>query len=288
MKRLSLAALLGLVAACAGPQKPTFETHQVRADHVEIKDQNFTTFTPMAVVPLENAAPVHLVDGTYEVQVRGQKIGSGKVPLDLTVQPGESVKFVTDAVPYAPEDKTGEVLEIEGSLPIVVRGEMHADNGDIYEFSRAGNVRTPRVPTVKVWHIEVTTYPDEDRLAVLFFVRVVNKNPFDIQLEELSYNLEVGGKTLVTDGVAGTKEVIGAATGGQIELPVDITKQNFGDVKKLMRNWNSLPYRIQGDVRLGVGRMAVSLQGQLGDEGDRFEEGEEKEQKGEPADLDDE
>jgi LEA14-like dessication related protein len=276
MKRAPLAALV-LLAACAGQQKTGPDVVQVRPEYVEIKDQGFTTFTPMAVIPLENAAPVQVTDATYEIIVKGEKVGGGTVQLGRTVQPGEKLEVVADPMPYATGDKMGDVLEINGSLPLLMRGEIHA-GGTSYAFSKAGNVRTPRIPTVKIWHIEVTTYAEEERLAVLFFVRVVNKNPFDLQLEELSYDLTVGGKKLVTGAVAGTKEVIGAATGGQIELPLDITKQNFGDVKKYLRTWTSLPYKLDGEVHLGVGRMPVALSGELGDEGDRFDESESKEQ----------
>lgn len=276
MKRLSLAAAAGLLAACAGGQKTGPTVVQVRPDRVEIKEQGFTSFTPMAVIPLDDQAPVQVSHATWQILVGDDEVGSGTTQLGRTVQPGEKLEVVADAVPYAIGEKIGEILEMNSSMPILMRGEIHA--GDrVFEYSKGGNVRTPRIPSVKVWHIEVTNYSDEDRLAVLFFVRVVNKNPFDIQLEELSYDIDVGGHTIVTQGIAGTKEVIGAATGGQIELPIDLTKQNFPDVKKYLRTWNSLPYTIEGEVRLGVGRMPVSLSGELGDEGDRFEESEEQE-----------
>lgn len=277
MNRALPVAALALLVSCAGAQKTGPTVHKVRPHKVEIQDQDFTTFTPMAVLPLANDAPLKLVDATYEILVAGNKVASGKVALDTVLEPGERLELVAEPVPYADGDRMAEVLEMEGSLPILMKGEVRSAAGEIYEFSKAGNVRTPRIPSIKVWHIEVSTYPDEDRLSVLFFVRVVNKNPFDIQLDELIYDLAVGGKTLISQGTAGTKEVIGAATGGQIELPVDLTKQNFGDVKKYLRSWSSLGYRIDGELRLGVGRMPVALTGELGDEGDRFEETEEQE-----------
>lgn len=263
-----LAAALAstLLGACAGgPPAPTAPVaSRAEVNKLEIKDQSFTEFTAVAFVSVPaGEQPIQAGKATFELLVNGEPRGSGTVPLNVQVPAGGGVVEVPARATYAEGDKLSEVMQREEPLPILLRGSVETSDGHVYEFSRSGRVRTPRVPDVKVWHVEAGAYPSEEKIGLVFFVQLENRNPFELQLEQMDYDLVINGKKMVAEGKAGRKERVPAASTAQLEIPLQLNKKNFPDVAKHIKSGSGLQYQIDGTIRLAVGQIPVELTGPI-------------------------
>jgi LEA14-like dessication related protein len=176
---------------------------------------------------------------------------------------GGGIVEVPATAAYGKGDKLAQVLESQAPVAIVMRGTVRTSDGGEWSFQRAGRVRAPRVPDVKVWHVEAGAFPQENRVGLVFFVQVENRNPFEIQLEQMTYDLSINGRKLVDQGTAGRKERVPPGSMAQLEIPLDLHEQNFPDVKAAIQRGGGLDYVIDGLVRLGVGRIPVELEGPI-------------------------
>lgn len=266
--RLPLALATALVgAACSGaptvPDRPPVSRADV--NKLEVTDQTFTEFTAVAhvhVVPAAGQA-IQATRATWELRIDGEDRGSGSLPLDVEIPAGGGVVQVPVRTTYAEGEKLASVLEREEALPLLFRGSIETGDGHVYEFSQAGRVRSPRVPDVKVWHVEAGAFHREQEIDLVFFVRLENRNPFDIQLEHLTYDLAVNGKKLIVSGTAGKAERIPAASMADLEIPVTLGARDFPDIGKYIKGGSSLRYDIDGMVRLGIGRIPFELNGPI-------------------------
>lgn len=266
--RLPLALATALAgAACSSaqtvPDRPPVTRAEV--DKLEVKDQNFTEFTAVAhvhIVPSAGQA-VRAERATWELRLDGDERGSGTLPLDVEIPPGGAVIEVPVRTTYAEGEKLSSILEREEALPLLFRGSVVTSDGHVYEFSQAGRVRSPRIPEVKVWHVEAGAFPREQEIGLVFFVRLENRNPFEIQLEQLTYDLTVNGKKLIEDGTAGRAEKIPPASMADLEIPVTVGRADLPDIARYIKTGTGLTYDIDGTVRLGVGRIPFELNGPI-------------------------
>ncbi|WP_373048893.1 LEA type 2 family protein [Vulgatibacter sp.] len=259
-----LAAAL-LVTACSSapevPDRPPVQ--QAEVSRVEIRDQSFTGFTAVSHVQIDTQQAVQATQARYELVVDGEPAGSGTLPLSQAIPAGGGMVEVPVTASYGKGEKLAQVLESQQPLAIVMKGAVETSDGTWWEFQRAARVRAPRVPEVKVWHVEAGAFPDENRVGLVFFVRVENRNPFDIQIEQMTYDLSINGKRMIEEGTAGRKEKVPAASVAQLEIPLDLSEQNFPDVKNAIRRGGGLDYTLDGIVRLAIGRIPVELSGPI-------------------------
>lgn len=261
---LALSALL-LASACSStpdlPDRPPVQKAEV--PRIEVKDQSFTAFTAVSHVEILPRQDVRATAATWELQIDGTPAGSGTVPLDQAIGPEGGIVQVPATSAYGDGEKLAQMLQSQAPLSIVMRGFVQTSDGTQWEFTKAGRVRAPRVPEVKVWHVEAGAFPQENRVGLVFFVRVENRNPFDIQLEQMTYDLSINGKKLIAEGTAGRKEKVPAASVAQLEIPLTLSERNFPEVKNAIHKKAALDYVIDGVVRLGVGRIPVELTGPI-------------------------
>lgn len=258
-----LAVVLG--AGCAGaPVAKEPVSAKTDVPKIETTDQSFTAFTAVAHVriPAPGRA-VHATRATYELLVgeERQSLASGSMELAVDVPAEGGLVPVAVPSPYAPEDGLGEVLEREAPLPFILRGSVATDDDRVWEFSRAGMVRTPRVPLAKVWHVEASAQDKE--ISLVFFVRVENQNPFDLALEGLTFDLSVDGKELIKQGKAGRKQVIPPSSTAQLEIPYVLGEKNFPAIAQVIRSKRRMEYYIDGVIRLGIGHIPIELTGPI-------------------------
>lgn len=266
MSGLLVGALLGTGCSSA-PVVPDEErqrpTQQAEVLRIEVRDQSFTRFTAVAQVEIVPPREVRATEARYELLVDGEPRESGTVALSQAIPATGGVVEVPVTAPYATGEALAALLENPAPLPILMRGSVLTDDGTEWRFSRAGRVRTPRVPEVDVWHVEAATYPDESKIGLVFYVRVENRNPFDIQVEELVFDLAVDGKRLVEQGRAGRKARVPPASAAELEIPVDLQADNFPGIASVIRTRRDLAYEIEGLVRLDVGRIPIHLEGPI-------------------------
>lgn len=261
----SLVAAALIAAGCSStpdmPDRPPVQKAEVH--RIEVKDQDFTQFTAVSHVEIMPQQTVRATGATWELLINGEPAGSGTVPLDKEIDAGGGVVEIPATAPYAKGEKLAEVLASETPLSIIMRGHVDTSDGTRWEYTKAGRVRAPRVPEVKVWHVEAGAFPQDNQVGLRFFVHVENRNPFDIQLEQMTYDLSINGKKVINQGTAGRKEKVPAASRAQLEIPLTLSERNFPEVKNAIRGSAGLDYAIDGVVRLGIGRIPVELTGPI-------------------------
>jgi len=264
--RLAFVLAAALIAAgCSGaqqvPDKPP--VREAAVSRIDVRDQSFTQFTAVALVEIESPTALQAREARYELTVGGEPADAGTIRLDREIPPGGGTVEVPVTAAYARGEKLAEVLENAAPIPIVMRGAVVTSDGTEWTFQRAGQVRAPRVPEVKVWHVEAGAFPEENRVGLVFYVRVENRNPFEVQLEQMTYDLVINGKRMIEQGIAGRKERLPPASVAQLEIPIELDETNFPEVKNAIRRGGGLDYLIDGIVRLGVGRIPVELSGPI-------------------------
>ncbi|AKU89756.1 hypothetical protein AKJ08_0143 [Vulgatibacter incomptus] len=229
---------------------------------IEVTDQSFTTFTSTATLKLDPAQAHPAREARYELFVGdGRKLlAAGKVSLGADVAAGGTVEIAATA-PYADEDDLGDVMEREAPLPYVFKGTVTTDDGHIFEFQRAAMVRAPRVPNASVWHVE-TSIQDKE-VSLVFFLRVENMNPFELQLNGLAFDLAINGTKLVEKGTAGRKQRVPPSATANLEIPFTLSKENFPQVEQIIRSRARMQYLIDGQIQLSIGHIPVELAGPI-------------------------
>jgi LEA14-like dessication related protein len=258
--RITLAAAALTLAACSGARPVPTKSAKAEVERLEIRDQTFTEFTA--------AAHVRLPAGAKPVRASWQLMG-GDQPTQLAAStqdlagasPKDGILVVAGTAPYAEADSLAELLERTTPLPVLMRGTIETSDGTTWDFSRAAMVRTPRTPEVSVWHVEAGSIPSEKRIGLVFFVRVENRNPFDIQLEHLVYDLSVNEVKLVEQGAAGNKKRVPPASTAEFEIPMTLDTENFPQVGDYLKPGRTLEYELDGELRLSIGHVPVQLSG---------------------------
>lgn len=254
-------ALLPAMAACASaPVKQEARTAEV--DVIDIRAQSFFDFT--AAARLRMAEGVKPVRATWEILSGDplEALGAGELALDEGATQG-GVLEVSGKVPYGDMERLGELMERAAPLSIVMRGTVEGSDGSLWEYSRGGLVRVPRSPQIKVYHVEAASIPTEKRIALVFYVRVENHNPFEIQLERMTYDLFVNDQRLIEQGIAGSKRRVPNASSAEMEIHVSLDEVTFPEVERYLRPGRDLRYLIEGMVELGVGRIPIELSGPI-------------------------
>ena len=150
-----------------------------------------------------------------------------------------------------------------GSLLAALRGQLHIRQGETVhtlDFARSREVRTPRIPTVKMQELDGARYSG-DEVNIIYYLGVANPNPFLLRFEELSYKVEVNGKQ-IAEGARRGESVDPAAT-GIFEVQVSVSKDTVGpDVKKLIAT-GSVPYVVTGELKGDLFSVPYRLEGSV-------------------------
>jgi hypothetical protein len=245
------------LAACASAPEIKVEKSEAEVHRIDTSKQSFLDFTPAVALELFNEAPVNVKEVYWEVVRADKVLKSGTTPVNKTIAKGEMIELTADAVPYTNDPEgLAEILENEGALDILFRGQVRDATGTrLWDFTRFSRVRSPRVPKVKVWHIEGVGYPSEERIRLVFLLRVQNDNSFDLNINQLTYNLAVNGAP-IEEGVTGKNEKVIASTAAQLEVEVNVLKETImGKVP--------LSYALEGELTMPVGRVPVELEGPI-------------------------
>jgi|GEM_PF-2339636 len=261
---LGPAAILAIAAACASTPDapPAPDVAKAEVYRIEIRDQDFTEFSAFAHVQL----PPGVTPTAARWEILGGSpltpLASGETAIGADQLSSDGVVLVGGKAPYtANPEALAELLASEATLPVVVRGYLVAGNVH-YEFTRAGRVRAPRSPGVSVSQVEAAAIPSERRISLVFFIRIDNQNAFDVQLENIEYDLQIEGVD-IDRGLAGTRRLIPRASAVEVDLPISLEETNFPQVMKHMHGESRLQYRMKGEVRLGVGRLPFELSGPI-------------------------
>jgi LEA14-like dessication related protein len=268
---LGVVAVAGLFAACAstpeGPVAP--EVRRAEVLKVEITEQTFTEFTGVIHVQVDPGSDAGLVADAadWNVSLKGEPIAKGRAELGQPIPAGGTVLQIPFRSAYAANDEAlGALLEKPTSLPGFYQGAVLASVGPKkieFAWSHSAFVRSPRVPRLKMFHVEAAKFHEQKEIALVFFVDVENPNPFEIKFQGIDYDLVVDGKPIVQKGLAGVNAKVPPGSAARIEIPVSLVQDNFKDIDRLIKQPTSVPYKIDGDARLGLGHIPFELEGPI-------------------------
>lgn len=250
--QVASALALATVACTTTPEeKPTAPPPELASQELNVK-QNLTTFKLDFQGELKSQEAATLQAAKWELVVDGEVVKTGEQPLDVSVPAGGSAPFSlnvqSEYVSSAEELKA--MSERGGSLLTALRGNLIVNQGGTKHelpFARSREVRTPRMPSVKLHELDAARY-SEDEANIVFYLGVVNPNPFPLDVQGLDYKVMVADKELAT-GTRARGDAIQPAATGVFEVQVGISEKTMGaDVKKLIKTL-TLPYKVTGELK---------------------------------------
>lgn len=250
---LALAVFVALSLACASTpeQKASTPPPEITSQELNV-EQDLTTFTLALVGQVTSPTAATIEKAVWEMVVEGEVVKTGEAPLNIEVTEGGSTSFTVGAsggyVKSAEELRA--LSEKGGSLLTALRGNLIVrQNGKTVElpFARSREVRTPRLPSVRLHELDAARYSAEEA-NIIFYLGVVNPNPFPLKIDVLEYKIAIDGKQ-VAEGTRARGDAINPAGTGVFEVQLGVNKDTWGpEVKKLIQTL-SLPYVIQGELK---------------------------------------
>lgn len=140
MLRLTLAAMLVFLSACAGPRQPSFRVAEVRAG--ERTDQG-VAMTFVLDAENDNDVALPLRDVEYTVELDGQRAFSGTRSAEATLRRLGTQQVVLPAVVRTGD---GGAIRTSGRVPYRISGTVtYVTPGQIAEILFDSGVRVPSV-----------------------------------------------------------------------------------------------------------------------------------------------
>lgn len=257
----SLAALAACKTAAPAPTGP--------APELPVQDlvvsQSLTDFAVKFVGKVQGPDGAQLEKAAWELVIDGKVVSKGDAPLSGALAGGTadvafsvSSKYVSSAEELKAMDERG------GSLLVALRGTLHLKSGDAKltaPFARSREVRTPRLPHMKMQELEGARF-NEAEAGITFHLGVFNPNPFEISVSKIEYDVQVAGKP-VEKGVIGKGERVNPASTGVFDVEVKVEEATHGkDVLKLIKS-QVLPYVVKGQLEADLFTEAFEFKGDL-------------------------
>lgn len=212
----------------------------------------------------------------FEFVVDGVVLKHGELPLQLKVAPGGKADFTIDEhFTYVKDEAELRALDARGgSLLVALRGQLvlrldMPSEGQAsastrvleLEFARAKDVRTPRLPHLKLVEWEGGRF-SETEVQVVYHLGVVNPNPFAVSMQGLDYAITLAGKE-VAKGTIGAGEKVAPASTGVFDVTAMVNEGTHGsEVKKVIKGL-VLPYTLEGTLRAALYTETLAAKGEV-------------------------
>lgn len=245
------AVTLHLGCASTPEQKASTPPPEITAQELNVQ-QDLTTFSLELLGQLTSPTEATIERAVWEMVVEGEVVKTGEAALNIPVAPGASAPFTVGAsggyVKGAEELRA--LSEKGGSLLTALRGNLIVrQNGKTGElpFARSREVRTPRLPSVRLQELDAARYSEEEA-NIIFYLGVVNPNPFPLKVDVLEYKVLVNGKQ-IGEGTRARGDAINPAGTGVFEVQLGVKKDTYGDDVKALIKTLSLPYVVEGQLK---------------------------------------
>ncbi|MEW6432846.1 MAG: LEA type 2 family protein [Myxococcota bacterium] len=261
MRVLSLSAF-ALVSACKSAPEvgPELAAPELVDQNFEIVSQSLTDCDVKLTGTVASAEQAVTIEkAKYEFVVEGAVRRTGEKALGIAVPAGGQAAFSLDeTLTYVKDEDDLKAMDARGgSLLTALRGTLLVSAevpaaGDApaskrtweLEFARSKDVRTPRLPHVKLREFEAGRFA-EDEVQAVFHLGVENPNPFYLSISGVAYVLTVAGKEM-KKGTIGAGEKISPSSTGVFDLTVTVNQESHGkDVVKLIKGLK-LPFSLSG------------------------------------------
>lgn len=229
----------------------------VTAETLKIDEQDQTINALKAVVSVrlknDSAAAVNVTGASYEVVIGGKVVGTGRASVSASVPAsGEATVGVAAPVTYAQGDEEiAALVQRKEPVEYAVRGTLDVGGAQV-EFAKAGAVRAPRMPTLKLGSLDVTTAPSVG-VAISAVVDLENPNTFPLVLQSATWKLTLAGKP-AGQGVF-DRTAPKAASHTSYPIEVVIPPEDVKARKELQGS--AVSYALEAEIDLGAAKVKL-------------------------------
>ncbi len=257
-----------LLGACATAQpKPTESAPEIRAESLTVTDQTLTSFTVAVKLAVTNSSGNSwtVTGASEELWADGSKASSDTPSLNQTVPAGGTAEI---EIPGSAEPIKDEAAlrawdeRADKPIDLLMKGTIHISDGTSTRdlpFSRAGELRAPRLPIAKMDYADVSRYDGGD-IGISFYVGLENQNTFPVRLKSMTYTATLAGKQ-VADGIASNGDKLSPSQISEFEIDSKLDRGAGGaEVTKLAES-GQLNYQLDGVADFGIAKVPIHLTG---------------------------
>lgn len=280
-RTLTIAALVFVVGCKTAPEaKPEAKPAELPKQELTVTSQSLTDVAvKLSGEVLAGDEALTITGADVEFVVDGNVLTTKTEALTLDVAPGqtapftfeESFTYVKDGEDLKAMDARGGslLLALRGNLKGTVSREVAGADGKTsmqrvaveLPFARAREVRTPRVPHLKMGEFEAGRFSESEVQAV-FHLQVVNPNPFPVALTEITYEVSLGGKK-VAEGTQGAGIKTAVAATDVFDVTAVMNEETHGkDVKRLIKGL-VIPYEMKGELKTKLYSEPLDAKGEI-------------------------
>ncbi|MHB1843586.1 MAG: LEA type 2 family protein [Deltaproteobacteria bacterium] len=232
-------------------------------------DQTLTRFDLATKLLLTNrtGSPWNLQAADVEVWVDGVLSGSSHPTLGQTVPANGSLEIEIPATTEPIHDEASLkswAARADRPVPVLMKGAIQlSDGGSTRDlpFSRAGELRAPRLPVAKIDDAELARYGDGE-MGLAIFLGIDNQNPFPVHVKAISYHAALADK-LVSEGIASTGDRLPASQIAEYEIDAKLGHDNGGPELTKLAESGKLVFTLDGTIDLDLTQIHFNLSGPL-------------------------
>ncbi|MCA3015173.1 MAG: LEA type 2 family protein [Myxococcaceae bacterium] len=279
--RVTTLALALSFAACKSAPETRAEVKPPELPRQEllVVSQTLTDVTVKLTGELLGGDEALAIDAAeVEFVVDGTVLSTKRAPLSLRLTAGQSAPFeFEESFTYVKSADDLKAMDARGgSLLIALRGNLIGTvqrevevNGKAevqavaveLPFARSREVRTPRLPHLKLGEAEAGRFAKNEVNAV-FHLHVVNPNPFPITLSSITYRVTMAGK-MVAEGEQGVGIKTAVSATDVFDVSASMTEATHGkEVEKLIKGL-VVPYELQGELKTALYSEPLSAKGEF-------------------------
>jgi len=280
--RSVLAAALLFLAGCkAAPEtKADVKEAELPKQDMQVATQSLTDVTvKLSGEILAGDEALTITGADVEFVVDGNVLSTKNEALSLSIAAGQTAPFgFEETFTYVKDGEDLKAMDTRGgSILIALRGNLKgtvqrevagADGKTAMQavtvelpFARSREVRTPRLPHLKLGEFEAGRFSESEVQAV-FHLLVVNTNNFPVTLSGITYEISLAGKK-VAEGTQGVGIKTAIAATDVFDVSAVMNEESHGkDVKKIIKGL-VVPYEVKGELKTALYSEPLSAKGDI-------------------------
>lgn len=280
MKRIVLFVALASLGCKTAPEaKADVKEAELPKQEIQIVTQTLTDVSvKLSGELLAGDEAITITSADVEFVVDGNVLSKKTPTLSLNASPGQTVAFeFEEAFTYVKDSEDLKAMDARGgSILIALRGDLNGtvqrqveEGGKLVTkavavelpFARSREVRTPRLPHLKLGEFEAGRFSESEVQAV-FHLLVVNPNPFPVALNGITYEVTLAGKK-VAEGTQGAGIKTAIAATDVFDVTAVMNEETHGkDVKKTIKGL-VIPYTVKGELKTALYSEPLDAKGEI-------------------------
>ncbi len=281
LRSLFAAALLCLGGCKSAPEtKADVKEAELPKQDMQVATQSLTDVTvKLSGEILAGDEALSITGADVEFVVDGNVLSTKPETLSLNIAAGQTAPFgFEETFTYVKDGEDLKAMDARGgSILIALRGNLKgtvqrevvgADGKPSMQavavelpFARSREVRTPRLPHLKMGEFEAGRFSESEVQAV-FHLLVVNTNNFPVTISGITYEVSLAGKK-VAEGTHGVGIKTAVAATDVFDVTAQMNEESHGkDVKKLIKGL-VVPYEVKAELKTPLYSEPLSAKGDI-------------------------